>query len=106
MFTSPSTPQYSRNVRSVTKPTRARKRRSRSYPVIVWDVEKIVDAAGGVNALRDLLQDRVGSAPGQTTISMWLTRGSIPSSWLGAILFILLSETRQSVFKFLRTTSS
>jgi len=81
---------------------RIKPQRSIPRPVIGWDVDRIIDEAGGVQELVKLLQDRVGNAPGQNTVSMWKIRGSIPSQWLGAIMYILLSEKRQSVFRYLR----
>jgi hypothetical protein len=73
----------------------------KTTPVMVaWDVDSILDAAGGVDRLQNLLLRYCGRAPAYNTICMWRLRRRLPSEWSAAIVYALM-RTQQKPFKSL-----
>jgi hypothetical protein len=59
----------------------------------VISIEKVLKAAGGAAALRDLLEQAGQPVPtASTVISVWRFRGRVPGRWVGAVIYALARE--------------
>ena len=57
-----------------------------------WDVNSIIDAAGGAGQLRRLLARADQEIPDNAAISMWKARHRLPSAWTAPVLYVLLKR--------------
>jgi hypothetical protein len=61
--------------------------------MVVLDVPHILDLAGGPNALLTLMAKHSPSElPNYPAVQMWGSRNTIPSRWVGLVLYALVRE--------------
>lgn len=72
-----------------------------SWPMIKLDTDYIFTRAGGVRGLLDALDTHCsGHGVPYSTVQMWKQRRSIPSAWIGAVLYVM-SQKRVSLMDLL-----
>ena len=54
-----------------------------------FTIHKVLEAAGGVNKLRNLLIRSGQPCPPYSTVNLWRWRGSLPTHWVGPIMWAL-----------------
>jgi hypothetical protein len=67
--------------------------------MLAWSVTAILQAAGGVAALRRDLARAGQDVPDRSVIAMWRARNRLPTQWSAPILHVLTQTTPQLVLR-------
>jgi len=60
--------------------------------MLVWDVARIIEIAGGVAKLRRDLAQAGQEVPDRATVQMWRTRARLPTAWSAPIVYVLMRD--------------